>query len=277
MTDENQQPQGQERYIHDYEGALSKQTLRGRTADVHGAFFLPYLKPDMSLLDCGCGPGTITLGFAEVVSPGHVTGMDVEESQVEIARSNAETLGLSNATFETSNIYELPYDDNSFDAAFSHGVLEHLSEPIKALQEMRRVLKPGGVIGIRAADWAGTIIAPASETLRDAIDMYCKFRQYSGGNPFIGRDLRALLRESGFVNTEASASYQCFGTTEATRTLIDVAVSEFTGPEISKHAINMGWADQSKLDEIVSTLKEWCEHPDAVFFDSWGEAIGWKE
>ena len=115
---------------------------------------MPYLKPGMSLLDCGCGPGTITLGFAEVVSPGRVIGMDVEESQVEIARSNAETVGLSNATFETANIYELPFDDNSFDAAFCHGVLDHLTDPLKALLEMRRVLKPGGVIGVRSGNWA---------------------------------------------------------------------------------------------------------------------------
>ena len=262
MTDENQQAQGQERYIHDYESAASKEIFGRRSADVHGAFFLPYLKPGMSLLDSGCRQGSITLGFAEVVSPGHVIGMDVEESQVEIARSNAETLGLSNVTFETANIYELPYDDNSFDAVFSHAVFEHIYEPVKVLQEMRRVLKPGGVIGIGASDWAGTLVSPPSETIYDAFDIYFKFREFSGGNPFIGRTLRALLRESGFINTQAFASYDSFANGGTGETVSNMMVDEFTGPAISELAISMAWADQAKLDEIVSATKEWFEHPD---------------
>lgn len=277
MTDESPESQGQERYIHDYESAASKEIFARRSADVHGAFFLPYLKPDMSLLDCGCRSGSITLGFAEIVSPGRVIGMDVEESEVEIARSNAETLGLSNVTFETASIYELPYDDNSFDAVFSHAVFEHIHEPVKVLQEMRRVLKPGGVIGIGASDWAGTLVAPPSETIFDAFDIYFKFREFSGGNPFIGRTLRALLRELGFINTKAFASYDSFANEGTVETVSNMMVDEFTGPAISELAINMGWADQAKLDEIVSATKEWIGHPDAVFYHNWCEAIGWKE
>ena len=75
-----------ETYIFDYDGAQNKKAVGGRTACVHGAFFLPYLHPGMTVLDCGCGPGTITIGLAEAVAPGEAVGVDLEASQVDRAR-----------------------------------------------------------------------------------------------------------------------------------------------------------------------------------------------
>jgi len=116
MTRERKQSRQQEAYMHDYDGALTGQIIAGRTADVHGAFFQPYLEVGMSILDCGCGPGSITLGLAETVSPGPVTGIDLEESQVQLARKSAAETDLINVTFERNDVYDLPYDDNGFDA-----------------------------------------------------------------------------------------------------------------------------------------------------------------
>ena len=55
------------------------------------------------------------------------------------------------------SVYELDFSDNSFDALFSHNVLEHVAEPSRAVQEMQRVLKPGGVIGLRDFDMGGLL------------------------------------------------------------------------------------------------------------------------
>jgi ubiquinone/menaquinone biosynthesis C-methylase UbiE len=65
--------------MHDFDGALTQQVLAGRTAEVHGSFFLTYLQTGMDVLDCGCGPGSITVGLAEAVKPGTVTGIDLEK------------------------------------------------------------------------------------------------------------------------------------------------------------------------------------------------------
>ena len=200
MTVENKQPRQQEAYIHDYDGALTKQIIAGRTADIYAAFFLPHLRAGMNLLDCGCGPGTITVGLAQAVSPGNVTGIDLEESQLELARENAAKLGLTNVKFESGSVYELPYQDNLFDAVFSHAMLEHMHDPLAVLKEIHRVLKPGGLAGIRSVDLAATLIAPAGATLERAYDIWLKYRQHCGGVPFIGRRFRALLREAGFAS-----------------------------------------------------------------------------
>jgi ubiquinone/menaquinone biosynthesis C-methylase UbiE len=277
MARDTEQPKQQEAYIHDYDGALTERIIAGRTAETHGAFFLPYLRAGMSLLDCGCGPGTITIGLAQAASPGNVTGIDLAESQVEVARKNAAKLGLSNVEFECCDVYQLPYRDNMFDAVFSHAMLEHMHDPLAVLREMRRVLKPGGVAGIRCIDLGGTLIAPAEDTLSKAHDIWAKYRRHCGGDPFMGRRLRALLREAGFANTVGSASSETWGTPQLAQSMMCVLMDEFTGPKIAETAIQMGWADQAQMDKAASVLRDWGDHADAFMAIVWCEAVGWKE
>ena len=75
-----------EQYTMGY-GPAATAIMAQRTAESHAAFFLPHLEPGMSLLDCGCGPGTITLGFADLVAPGEVVGTEIEEAHVALARA----------------------------------------------------------------------------------------------------------------------------------------------------------------------------------------------
>ena len=279
MATDTQQSSGEskrsESYIHDYKSAHAKY-LTGRTADVQGAFFLPYLRSGMTLLDCGCGPGTITIGLAETVAPAEVVGVDIEAGQIEIAHSKAVDLGISNLRFETGNAYELPYADNSFHAVFSGSLIEHLGDPVKALREMYRVLKADGIVGLRNSDFAGIIISPSNPLLDRAIDLYIKFRQYNGGEPYIGRRLRALLREAGFKNTKASVACDYWGTTEDTTSIVEMLVVEFAGPKIREQSTQLGWADKSHFEKIVPALKKWSEHADSFFALTQPEAVGWK-
>ncbi len=271
-----QPPKQPDAYMHDYDGALTEQIIAGRTADIHGAFMLPHLRAGMSLLDCGCGPGTITAGLAQMVSPGNVTGIDLEESQLERARENAGKLGLTNVKFECCDVHELPFQDNLFDAVFSHAMLEHLSDPQAVLKEIRRVLKHGGLVGIRCIDLGATLIAPEDATLTRAHDIWLKFRQHCGGDPFMGRRLRALLREAGFTETIGSASSEAWGTPQRTQSMMAALTAEFTGPRIAETAIQQGWADQAQMDKAARALEDWGRHADAFMAIAWCEAVGWN-
>lgn len=273
-TDRSKQ---KEAYMHEYDGALTERIIAGRTADIHGAFFLPYLSAGMELLDCGCGPGTITAGLAHAAFPGNVTGVDLERGQLELARANALKLGVTNVRFECCDVYELPYQESRFDAVFSHAMLEHMHDPLAVLKEMRRVLKPGGLVGIRSIDLAATLISPAEPALTKAFDIWLKYRQHCGGDPFMGRRLRALLREAGFDKTVGTASSETWGTPELTRSMMSVLTDELTGPKIAETATQMGWASQAQMDKAVSALNEWGGHADAFMAIVWCEAVGWKE
>jgi ubiquinone/menaquinone biosynthesis C-methylase UbiE len=74
--------------------------LAGRSVEVNAGFLLPHLRAGMHVLDCGCGPGSITLGLAVAVAPGEVVGIDIEPSQIDLARTRAEQQGCSNVRFD---------------------------------------------------------------------------------------------------------------------------------------------------------------------------------
>jgi SAM-dependent methyltransferase len=148
-----------ETYTVGYSDVALRYMMR-RHAARDAALLLPWLKPGMTLLDCGCGPGTITVGLAKAVVPGRVVGIDLEESQFETAQQIARERGATNIEWKAASIYQLPFPDNSFDVVFSHALFEHLGEPEAALQEISRVLRPDGLVALSSPDWSGNLMAP---------------------------------------------------------------------------------------------------------------------
>jgi ubiquinone/menaquinone biosynthesis C-methylase UbiE len=140
-----------------------------RSAMNHAKFLLPHLDPTSRLLDCGCGPGSISCDLAKIVVSGHVEGIDREPSQVDLARTRASAQGLNNATFSIGSIYDLPFPNSSFNVVFAHAIFEHISPPEKALAEILRVLEPGGLVAIRSPDWGGFIVWSEIPGLQAAI------------------------------------------------------------------------------------------------------------
>ena len=126
-------------YNNEFQQMLDRQNARNNAAHL-----LPYLKPGLRLLDLGCGPGTISVGLADAVEPGELHGIDMEESQIEMARAAASAGGHSNAFFQTGAVTDLPFEDKSFDVVRSHALLMHIPDTRAVLAEVKRVLKPGG-------------------------------------------------------------------------------------------------------------------------------------
>ena len=264
----------QEHYTHGYDTKFIEY-LRGRKVSTEAAFLVPHLRSGMSLIDCGCGPGTITVGLAELVAPGQVVGIDIEGNQIDLARDHTLTRGVANVRFEVANIYELPFADHSFDAAYAHTVLQHLTDPVKALKEMRRVLKPGGVIGVREEDTGGVLFSPSTPTLDESMELYVRCWKHNGGDPYFARRHRAVLREAGFVRVEGMATCEYYGTPEATRAIGEV-MARFIRSSIQT-AVQLGWVDEATVEKIGAAWKSWGEHPDAYLAMVRCEAVGWKE
>jgi ubiquinone/menaquinone biosynthesis C-methylase UbiE len=222
--------------------------MEQRTAEIHAGFFLPYLKPGFRLLDAGCGPGTITLGLARRVAPGQVVGIDIEDSQFANAREQAQRESLP-LELRKASIYELPFDNESFDAVFSHAVLQHLSDPIAALAELRRVLKPCGTIGIRAGDMGGILVDAESDGPAKGFAAYLSNRENDGGDPYLGRKLARLLRKSGFKVEQMTASYEVISD-----------LLKKIGPSLSSAFSTPGYCSlQDKPDDSLFVALAWCE------------------
>jgi ubiquinone/menaquinone biosynthesis C-methylase UbiE len=261
-------------YTHGY-GAKHLQELQARDAAHEATFFLPYLRPGISLLDCGCGPGSITLGLAERVAPGKVIGIDVEPQQIDAARSLAAQRGVTNVDFQVANVYELPFPDASFDAVFAHSLLEHLREPTKALREMRRVLKPGGIAGTRDVDFASAIFAPRTPLVDEFYNLFLRFRRYYGFDPTFARSQRQALLAAGFERTAGSASVVFHGTPESLRWRLRFWDELISRSEFIDAIFGQGWIDRPHWEAIVTELRAWHDRPDALVVWVRCEAVGW--
>ena len=222
--------------------------MEQRTAETHAGFFLSHLRPGFRVLDAGCGPGTITVGLARRVAPGQVIGIDIEDSQFASAREQAERESI-NAEFRKASIYELPFESGFFDAVFSHAVLQHLRDPIAALAELRRVLQPGGFIGIRAGDMGGILIDAESDGPAKGFAAYLSNREKDGGDPYVGRKLARLLRKSGFKVEQMTASYEVVSD-----------LLQKIGPSLAAHFSTAGCCSlQDKPDDSLFVALAWCE------------------
>lgn len=267
--------QDREQYTMGYGPAATAMMAR-RTAQSHAAFFLPHLEPGMSVLDCGCGPGTMTLGFAELVSPGQVVGIEIEESQVALARENASERNVSNARFEVADIYELPFRDAIFDAVFISAVLGNLREPVRGLREAYRILKPGGVIGVKEFDHGGDLICPLDPALERYGELWRRVRTGHGHDQEGGRKIGAVLLEAGFCDVKMSACHVSIAEPNA---LLDAAegfvglVSEGWGDALRQR----GWATSEAIQEMSDAWRRWAEAPGAFFAGAWCEAVARKE
>jgi SAM-dependent methyltransferase len=231
----------------------------------------------MNLLDCGCGPGSITFGLANAVAPGEVVGIDVEPRQVETARTLAAHRDGANVQFEVANTYHLPYPGAAFDAVFANTVLLHLREPRRALQEIRRVLRPGGVVAVADGDFSTWLWEPATPALERCRDLLLRAFRHNGLDPFLARHYRRLLLESGFARSEACGrvSSETWGTADATREGAKRIVQQLGTPSIGGVAMEQGWITSGDLEAMVSNVQAWGNRPDAFFaiFDC--AAVGW--
>ncbi len=229
----------------------------------------------MSLLDCGCGPGSITLGLAEALAPGAVVGVDRDASRIEVAEQSASEHGVANVRFQTADVHELPFADASFDAVFAHAMLQHVREPLRALAEMYRVLKPGGIVGLRDDDRDSVVIAPQVPGVLRLIELLTVVEELNGGDPRVGKRYRELLWTSGFEEVAISASCEYGGDIAATRQRASLAVRAawaFVGPI----AIEQGWSTPEEMERLASECASWGEHPDAFSAVIWCEAVGQK-
>ena len=227
-----------------------------RSAKTHASFLLPHLQDSFRLLDCGCGPGSMTCDFARILTSGQVVGLDSEKSQIELARSRATNQQLNNVSFELGSIYSLPFPKSSFDVIFAHALFEHLSTPAQALAEIRRVLKPGGLIALRSPDWGGFIFAPDTEKIKSAISRYMEIQISNGGDVYVGRKFPALLHSAGFDSRTFSATYECYQSTPL--------IAEYLASRL-----------EDSGDHVeAEALREWGVDPNAIFAQAWCEILG---
>ncbi|MGA0566192.1 methyltransferase domain-containing protein [Rathayibacter sp. KR2-224] len=261
-----------ERYLHGHHESVLR-SHSWRTAENSAGYLLPHLKTGFHVLDVGSGPGTITLDLARFVSPGPVIGIDASAQVVVDANALARDNDLHNVSFQTGDAYSLDFPDATFDVVHAHQVLQHLSDPVAALREFRRVLKPGGVVAARDVDYGATIWHPQLPGLAEWLSVYVEAAHTSGGEPHAGRRLKAWAIQAGFDDVAGSASVWCF-TSDADREWWGSSWAErVTESHFAVRAIEAGHATVAELREIADAWREWSSAPDGWFALTHGEII----
>ena len=262
----------QDTYTHGHHESVLR-SHQWRSAANSAAYLLPHLAPGMSLLDIGCGPGTITLDLAEVVAPGRVVGLDVVADPLDAARVNAEARGDTTTEFGIGDVYDLDLPDDSVDVVHAHQVLQHLSDPVAALREMRRVCRPGGLVAVRDADYAAMVWYPASARLDDWLTVYEDVARSNDAEPSAARHLLAWAHTAGFEDVTSSASTWCYATPEERDWWGGLWADRITQSSLAQQALERGLATPELLDELARAWRAWAAPPDGWFVVVNGEIL----
>jgi ubiquinone/menaquinone biosynthesis C-methylase UbiE len=269
-------------YTHGHHASVLR-SHRWRDAANSAAYLLPHLRPGDELLDVGCGPGTITIDLARRIGEGRVVGVDRSAEIVAAARAEAADVASAPGaqhthvslpvSFEVADCYALPFPDASFDVVHAHQVLQHLSRPVDALVEMRRVCRPGGIVAARDSDYAAKTWYPANPGLDRWLALYRSVAKRNGAEPDAGRHLLAWARAAGFAEVRASASTWCFATDASREWWGGLWAERVLSSALATQLVEYDLCSPEELEDLAAAWRSWAAEPDGWFAVLHGEVL----
>jgi ubiquinone/menaquinone biosynthesis C-methylase UbiE len=237
------------------------------------AYLLPALRPGLSVLDIGAGPGTITVDLAARVAPGRVTAVEVSESVLDLARAEAARRGRTTIDFVVADAHALEFPADTFDVVHAHQVLQHVADPVRALGERRRVCRPGGVVAARDGSYSDFDWSPRPPELDEWLDLYLRTARANGGEPDAGRYLADWARAAGFTDVTASSTTWVHESEDERRGWGEMWAERILRSDMSRQALARGLAGQEDLERISRAWREWAATPGASITIPHGEIL----
>jgi ubiquinone/menaquinone biosynthesis C-methylase UbiE len=221
---------------------------------VHGADTQAFLrraglKSGMRVADIGCGVGILSVWIAQQVGEsGEVIGVDVSPEQIATAEQTVQAEGVGNARFRTASAYATGLETDYFDLVFSRFLLMHLQRPFEALREMRRILKPNGILAVEDGDFTSPFCWPPSPAFGRCFEIYRLAGERHQQQFLMGQKLYGLVREAGFQEPQVALAQPAFARGEAKR------LPEWTLAEGAPAFIEAGLTTQTEIDTLVTEL-----------------------
>ncbi len=263
---------GMATYTHGHHESVLR-SHRWRTAENSAAYLLPHLSSGATVLDVGCGPGTITADFATLVTPARVTALEVTDEALGLARTEIARRGLDNVDFVVGDVQALDFADDTFDVVHAHQVLQHLGDPVAALREMRRVTRPGGVVAVRDSDYRAFAWYPLLPGLDEWLELYETVARGNGGEPDAARHLLAWAHAAGFTDVTASSSTWLFATPEDRQWWGDMWAERVLESAMAGTALRTNAATHADLRRISDAWRAWADDHDGWLSLLHGELI----
>lgn len=262
-----------EQYTHGHFGTIVDNHAQ-RTAANSAAFLLPHLQSTDTLLDLGCGPGSITLDLGEWVAA--TVGLDSAPEVIARAEDEAAGRGSTNARFEVASLYEIPFADDSFDVVYAHQVLQHVAEPLDALREAHRVLKPDGILAVRDADYGTMVHDPHEPQIDRWLELYYLLARGNGGEPNAGRMLAGWVQAAGFVDITVSTSTWSYTSPEAIESWRLLWTSRLLEARMGRALVSKSLATSREVEEMAAGWDRWAAATRPFFAFLHGEVLARK-
>jgi len=269
-------PRRAHEYIHGYSGR-EHQRLRDQSQTLAELLHHDTVYPVGSrVLEAGCGVGAQTVILAKNSPSAQFTSVDVSPASAKAAEAAVRRAGCSNVTFQSADIFKLPFPKTSFDHVFVCFVLEHLPEPVRALRCLKAVLKLGGTLTVIEGDHGSTFFHPRSDAAWKTIQCLIDLQSQGGGDALIGRRLFPLVRSAGFrevkvsprfVYVDASRSAWVKGFTRNTYVAMVKGVRD--------RALAAGLIDRRAWEKGIADLKA-CARSNGVFCYTFFKAVAVK-
>jgi len=208
------------------------------------------LTQGMRVADIGCGSGLVSLWIAaQLGAGGSVTGVDMSGEQLRVAEKNAGAAGLTNVSFQEASAYETKLPRGQFELVYSRFLMCHLTDPAKALSEMRTLLRPDGILVCEDHDDGGIFSEPQTGAYERLVEISESVNRIRGLDSYIGLKLPRLVREAGFGRPE----------------VVVKQIAELRGPhklfweitlrEAAPAILAAGVATQEELDTVCGEIR----------------------
>lgn len=238
-----------------------KLLARARWPDTAALFERVGIGPGMRCVDLGCGGGEVTFEIARLVAPsGHVTGVDMDEVKLDLARAAAAERGIANVTFQAANVNDWNEPD-SYDVAYSRFLLQHLSRPVDLLQRMWTAVKPGGAIVVEDADFSGAFCEPANEAFDFYTRSYSRVLELYGGDPATPRRLFRYFLAAGIPRPKLKLAQTVHDAGEA-KTLAVVTLAATADAIVAENL-----ASEDEVNVALASLAAFTDDPNTLVSD----------
>jgi ubiquinone/menaquinone biosynthesis C-methylase UbiE len=232
------------------------------------------LKPNMRVLDAGCGTGAVTRKIASKVFPAETYGTDIDPLFINEAKRAALNEDKKNIRFELGNIDKLTYDDGFFDLTYCRLVLMHVKNPVKTIAELKRVTRKDGIVAASDTDDGTILTYPPAPKFFDLWTKCGERAKARGDDRYIGRKLYSIFSEAGLesIRIYPLPTYATQQTPEALKMLVNVPIQII---EQDKDAeIEEGMATAKDFEEAMNEINLVMKHPGAFAMASTFLATG---
>jgi len=225
------------------------------------------------LLDIGSGPGTITAELAELVAPGQVVALEINDAAAELTRAELARRDLVGVEVVVGDVHAMEFEDDEFDVVHAHQVLQHVADPVRALGEMARITKPGGVVAARDSDYAAKIWHPSFPELDRWLELYDVAARRNGGEPNAGRHLLAWSHAAGLDTAVVTTSTWSFATPEDRAYWGGMWADRIKHSALTTQLVDEGLSTTDELEAISAAWSRWAADEDGFFSVLHGELI----